>query len=99
MTVPPLVSARQQAASEAGFLFSSEDGTGQLLAVLCAAMRPGGRILEIGTGMGVGLAWIVSGLDARTDVSVTTIEQDSERGSSPRRRLAGLAQLRSRRRH
>jgi predicted O-methyltransferase YrrM len=84
MLVPSLVTVQQQRAAEAGFVFSSEDGTGQLLAVLCAAVRPNGRILEIGTGMGVGLAWIASGLGSRTDVTVTTIEQDPER--------SGLAQ-------
>ncbi|WP_327587386.1 class I SAM-dependent methyltransferase [Nonomuraea sp. NBC_00507] len=33
-------------------------------------------MLEIGTGAGVGLAWLVSGLLPRADVTVTTIECD-----------------------
>jgi predicted O-methyltransferase YrrM len=55
---------------------SSEDAVGELLAVLAGAVRPGGRILEIGTGAGVGLAWLVEGLAGRTDVEVRSVEHD-----------------------
>ena len=34
------------------------------------------RVLEIGTGMRVGLSWIVTGLSGRTDVEVVTVERD-----------------------
>jgi demethylmenaquinone methyltransferase/2-methoxy-6-polyprenyl-1,4-benzoquinol methylase len=47
-----------------------------LLAVLAAAVPHGGRILELGTGAGVGCAWIVHGLGARTDVEVVSVELD-----------------------
>ena len=50
-----------------------------MIAVLAAATPPNGRILELGTGLGVGLAWILSGLGARTDVEVVSIERDAER--------------------
>jgi demethylmenaquinone methyltransferase/2-methoxy-6-polyprenyl-1,4-benzoquinol methylase len=65
-------------ASERGFEQSSADGTGSMLAVLAAAVRRDGRILEIGTGAGVGLAWIVDGLGHRDDVEVVTIDIDTE---------------------
>ena len=39
-----------------------EPGVGRLLAVLAAAVPVYGRILEMGTGVGVGTAWIVYGL-------------------------------------
>ena len=81
MQVPSLVTTLRQRADEAGFPFSCEDITGELLAVLSAAVRPDGRILEIGTGIGVGLGWIVAGLDGRNDVSVVTIEQDPRRSA------------------
>lgn len=51
---------------------------GSLLAVLAAAVRRGGRILELGTGVGVGLAWLVDGLGERTDVSVVSVDLDPE---------------------
>jgi hypothetical protein len=37
-----------------------------------------GRVLEIGTGVGVGLAWLVHGLGARRDVEVVTVELDDQ---------------------
>ena len=51
---------------------------GRLLAALAAAVPAGGRVLEIGTGVGVGLAWLVHGLGARRDVEVVTVELDEQ---------------------
>ena len=49
---------------------ASEDRTGALLEVL-AASKPGGRLLELGTGTGIGTSWLLSGMDeAATLVSV-----------------------------
>jgi demethylmenaquinone methyltransferase/2-methoxy-6-polyprenyl-1,4-benzoquinol methylase len=61
---------------EAGFTMSCDPSVGRLLSVLAAATPPNGRILELGTGCGVGLAWIVDGLAGRADVEVTSIEFD-----------------------
>jgi demethylmenaquinone methyltransferase/2-methoxy-6-polyprenyl-1,4-benzoquinol methylase len=47
-----------------------------VLGVLAAAVPAGGRILEIGTGAGVGTAWIVAGLGDRTDVELVSLEID-----------------------
>lgn len=74
--VPAEVAAARERAGAAGFTMSSEDGCGRFLAVLAGAVRPGGRILEIGTGAGAGLGWIVSGLGGRDDVEVHSIEVD-----------------------
>jgi demethylmenaquinone methyltransferase/2-methoxy-6-polyprenyl-1,4-benzoquinol methylase len=48
-----------------------------VLAVLAASVPPGGRILELGTGAGVGLSWIVEGLGGRGDVEVVSVEVDA----------------------
>ncbi len=56
------------------FRSSCRDEVGFVLSVLAASVRPGGRILEIGTGAGVGTAWIAHGLDGRTDVEVVSLE-------------------------
>ncbi len=77
--VPPLVQALQRSRFQAQFTFSCDDATGEFLAVLSASIASGGRILEIGTGMGVGLAWITSGLGPRDDITVVTIDRDAER--------------------
>ena len=78
-SVPPSVVAAERRAAEHGFEHSCERGVGDVIAVLAAATPPNGRILELGTGLGVGLAWILSGLGARTDVEVVSIEWDAER--------------------
>ncbi|MEV4508832.1 class I SAM-dependent methyltransferase [Dactylosporangium sp. NPDC049525] len=71
-----LVDAAYARAESSGFPMSCERPVGQLLATLAAAVRPGGNILELGTGAGVGVAWLVRGLGERTDVTVTSIELD-----------------------
>jgi predicted O-methyltransferase YrrM len=76
MQTPPRVAAALERAAAAGFRYSCEPETGALLAVLAGAVRPGGRIVEIGTGAGVGLAWLVSGLGSRTDVELVSVELD-----------------------
>ena len=54
------------------FGMASEPRTGALLAAL-AASRPGGRLLELGTGTGIATAWLLAGMDANaTLVSVDT---------------------------
>src|SRR5512143_4132516 len=44
---------------------------GALLRVL-AATKPGGRMLEIGTGTGVGTCWLLDGMDA--EARLTTVD-------------------------
>ncbi|MFF1873507.1 O-methyltransferase [Kitasatospora herbaricolor] len=81
MTTPPLpapVEAAVRLASEHSFPYSCERVAGELLAVLAAAVPSGGRILELGTGAGVGLAWITHGLAGRTDATVLSVEQDPD---------------------
>ena len=74
--VPPLVAAATARARRAGFRMSCDPEVGRLLAVLAAHLPQGARVLELGTGTGVGTAWIVSGLLPRTDVTVTSVEKD-----------------------
>jgi len=76
--LPERVLAAQQRARATGFQFACEREVGELLAVLSAAVPEGGRILEIGTGVGVGLAWLTHGLGQRQDVEVVTIELDDD---------------------
>jgi demethylmenaquinone methyltransferase/2-methoxy-6-polyprenyl-1,4-benzoquinol methylase len=77
--LPELVRVAHERAEEVGFDYSCDPDVGQLLAVLAARVPEGGRILAIGTGLGAGVGWLVSGLGPRTDVTVTTIESDPER--------------------
>ena len=92
--VPPLVAAATLRAREAGFPYSCEPATGRLLTVLTAHLPAGARVLELGTGTGLGTAWIASGLLPRTDVEVISVEASSNsqhargRMASPRRLTA-----------
>jgi predicted O-methyltransferase YrrM len=74
--IPPLVAAATDRARRAGFSISCDPEVGRLLAVLAAHLRPGARVLELGTGAGVGTAWLASALLPRTDVIVTTVEKN-----------------------
>lgn len=76
--VPRLVAAATAGAERAGFPMSCEPAVGRMLAVLAAHLPDSAQVLELGTGTGVGTAWIVSGLLPRTDVSVTSVELSPE---------------------
>ncbi len=75
--LPSKVGAALERAERIGFGLSCEPMVGQLLATLAAGVPNQGRILELGTGVGVGLAWLLHGLGTRTDVEVTSVEIDS----------------------
>ena len=70
---------------ELGFEKSSAPETGRLLHVL-AAQRGRVRVGEIGTGTGVGAAWIVSALGP--SVPFVTTEPDPERAEAARELFA-----------
>src|SRR5258705_12723757 len=71
-----LVDSAYARAAAHGFELSCEPPVGRLLATLAASLPAGARVLELGTGAGVGTAWLVSGLLPRTDVTVTSVELD-----------------------
>jgi predicted O-methyltransferase YrrM len=82
--VPGLVLETLKSAKARGFKLSCEEMVGRLLAALASAVPPGGRVLELGTGVGVGAAWLVSGLEHRSDVTVLTLERDPELAAAAR---------------
>jgi predicted O-methyltransferase YrrM len=70
---PAALAAIQADTQRLGFSMASEPKTGALLAALAAA-KPGGRLLEIGTGTGIGTAWLLSGMDATARLD--TVDSD-----------------------
>lgn len=68
------------------FNMMSEAKVGALLAVL-AASKPGGRLLELGTGTGHGTAWLLSGMDATA--TLDTVDTDESVVAVARRHLGG----------
>lgn len=88
---PDLVQRAQGLADEAGFAHSCSDPTGKLLRVLARRCERAG---EIGTGCGVGSAWIVSGL--APGGSLATIERDDGLVRRVRRLFADVTTVRVR---
>jgi predicted O-methyltransferase YrrM len=83
--IPRLVERALAEAARTGFTRSCSPETGQLLRVLAGA-RGLDRVAEIGTGCGVGSAWILSALDP--DVAFFTVELDEERAAAAGELLA-----------
>ena len=80
---PAALPALEARAAELGFDMSSDPMVGALLAAL-AASKPAGRMLELGTGAGVGAAWLLHGMDASasllsidTDEAVLTVARET----------------------
>ena len=67
-----------------GFGMASEPKVGAFLAAL-AASKPGGRILELGTGTGHGTAWLLSGMDAAA--TLDTVDNNADVVAVARRHL------------
>jgi predicted O-methyltransferase YrrM len=64
---------------------ASEPKVGALLAAL-AASKPAGRVLELGTGMGHGTAWLLFGMDRQS--SLDTVDTDANVVAVARRNLS-----------
>lgn len=60
--IPTAYEAIEIATKKLSFNMASDVYTGSLLKTLVAA-KPGGRILELGTGSGLATAWIVDGMN------------------------------------
>lgn len=83
---PSAVDAIQRDTVALGFDMASEPKTGALLRAL-AASKPAASILELGTGTGVGTAWLLAGMDA--DSRLISVDNDPEAQEVARRHLAG----------
>src|SRR5258708_32182807 len=59
---PAMLSAILDRTVSVGFSMPSEPRTGAILRVL-AATKPGGHLLELGTGTGLSTAWLLDGMD------------------------------------
>ena len=93
---PPLVARARAVARSSGFPLTREEaaagtpsaslpGVGRFLAMLAAGCG-GGRIAELGTGVGIGAAWLASAMPA--DCSLVTVEIDPVRAAAARELLA-----------
>jgi predicted O-methyltransferase YrrM len=88
--MPSILGALQRDTERVGFGMASEPKTGSLLRTL-AASKPGGRLLELGTGTGVGTAWILAGMDS--DSRVDSVDTDPAVQEIARRHLGHDARV------
>jgi predicted O-methyltransferase YrrM len=86
---PPVLAQILEETAGLNFTMASEPKTGALLRVL-AASKPAGCLLELGTGTGVGTAWLLSGMDAASTLTTVDIDPKTQNvarkalGSDPR---------------
>lgn len=86
LSLPERVSVALTEVRRLGFDRSCSLEVGRLLRTLAAA-RPGGRLAELGTGTGVGAAWLLAGMNPAA--RLVTVELDPGRAAVARRVLAG----------
>lgn len=77
VTPPEALAGIEARTRDMGFDMASEPRTGALLRAL-AASKPGGRLLELGTGTGVATAWILAGMDAGSTLASVDSEPDHQ---------------------
>src|SRR5215471_18143261 len=82
---PPRLKAILDRTAQIGFPMASDVRTGMFLRTL-AASRPGGRLLEIGTGTGIATAWLLDGMDSRA--RLITVDVDARAQAVAREHLA-----------
>ena len=71
---PPALAHLEEVTAASGFGMPSDRLTGALLAAL-AATKPGGRLLELGTGTGLATSWLLHGMDETAHL--TSIDNDA----------------------
>jgi predicted O-methyltransferase YrrM len=81
---PAAVSAIERETAAVGFNMAGEPRTGALLRTL-AASKPGGAMLELGTGTGLSTAWILDGMDAAA--TLMTVDSEAKYVDIARRHL------------
>jgi len=81
---PAALEAIVRDTEQLAFGMASEPKTGALLRVLAAA-KPGGRLLELGTGTGIGTAWLLEGMDAAA--TLDSVDVDARVQAVARRHL------------
>jgi predicted O-methyltransferase YrrM len=87
---PAIVDQLLDEAERLGFSQSCDPKTGALLRLL-AASKPGGRFLNLGTGVGVSSAWLLDGMSA--DAELWTVDIDEERSKVAKAHLDGRLRI------
>jgi len=73
--IPKIHTEIERKSKEIGFTMPSDLYIGTLLKTLTSS-RPKGRFLELGTGIGLSLSWMIDGMDS--DSNIITVDNDAE---------------------
>ncbi|MGB6153579.1 MAG: class I SAM-dependent methyltransferase [Pricia sp.] len=73
--IPTILPTIQRKSKEIGFAMPSDIYIGSFLKTLIAS-KPRGRFLELGTGIGLSLSWMLEGMDAASQL--VTVDNDAE---------------------
>ncbi|TDT44979.1 putative O-methyltransferase YrrM [Maribacter spongiicola] len=73
--IPKIHTEIARKSEEIGFTMPSDLYVGSFLKTLIAS-KPNGRFLEIGTGIGLSLSWMIEGMDA--DSKLISVDNDQE---------------------
>ena len=84
--LPAVLEAIGRDSRAIGFTMASEPQTGSIIRTL-AASKPGGRFLELGTGTGIGTAWLLDGMDSSSRLD--SVDNDPDAVAVARRHLGG----------
>ena len=90
MPRPQALNAIRADTQSLGFDMGSPELTGSLLCTL-AASKPGGRLLELGTGTGLATAWILKGMSA--DSTLLTVDTDAQATAVAKKHLSEDARV------
>ena len=71
---PSIYSEIERKSSEIGFTMPSDVYMGSLLKTLMSS-KPGGLFLELGTGIGLSLSWMIDGIDAESKLITDNDEE------------------------
>jgi len=80
--IPNAYTTIEQKSEDIGFTMPSDLYVGTLLKTLVSS-KPNGNFLELGTGIGLSLSWMVDGMN--NDARLTTIDNDGELIGIPNR--------------
>ena len=81
---PKVLKEIELATRDIGYFMASDKLTESLLRTLVSS-KPGGRFLELGTGTGMGTAWLLDGMDQ--NAHLTSIDNNEETTAIARRFL------------
>jgi len=73
--IPKIYSEIERKSKEIGFTMPSDIYMGTLLKTLISS-KPNGRFLELGTGIGLSLSWMIDGMDS--DSKLISVDNDSQ---------------------